>query len=590
MSTDGSKFRNSDLPAVEDRLGTEKQRDGLVRFMRECSTPMTIAVQGDWGTGKTSMMQLLQKQLEGENGCTLWFPTWQFAVLGEQDRLLMDLLMLLCCELKKSCSEMTEEEQLTFKKVFRFIRRVGRAATIGSLYLAAEAGKKLTNIDIPNAFGETVDELKNLDEEEKEEESGINYTSFVMQVSELHDNLTSLIDAYLNANGTERLYIFIDDLDRLEPVRAVELLEGIKNFLDIPRCVFMLAIDTKVVMEGLCKKYGDNMDAKKQEHFFDKIIQIPYKLPVHNYDLTSYMQDVLKGYDRKNLDKYVDFLEKVDIRNPRTIKRCVNFCLLHQCMDGEGAISGKDKDIFLHRFTVKMLELEQEDLYWEILAKIKTSRSNVTNLRNQLNGYQDKSNILDAIFQTFQISKNTSKKESIELFADYIIQSAPSDITWFKHVNEAQKMLDIAKIIKNDIKAPKPIIKLGVNKEWLDFCNSTIYEIAQQIEHKHSFTVATKIYGKQITLRCTKDIDRYTNSRILLEIQGHSHDFTSDTIFHGVEHRMESNKESGNKNTLIYQVSYPSIKQTSYIIWNILDTSSPNAPIYCVLRNAGIIT
>ncbi len=150
MAENNTTSRSSDKPAIVDKLGTEEQQKGLVEFMRHCSTPMTIAVQGDWGTGKTSMMQLLKNQLDDISGSTLWFPTWQFAVLGEQDRLLMDLLMLLCCKLKEKCSEMDEKDEVFFHKLFRFIKRVGRASAIGGLYLAAETGKTLTGIDCTN--------------------------------------------------------------------------------------------------------------------------------------------------------------------------------------------------------------------------------------------------------------------------------------------------------------------------------------------------------------------------------------------------------------------------------------------------------
>lgn len=573
MNTDGSKFRNSDLPAVEDRLGTQKQRDGLVRFMRECSTPMTIAVQGDWGTGKTSMMQLLQKQLEGENGCTLWFPTWQFAVLGEQDRLLMDLLMLLCCELKKSCSKMDKEQMKTFQKVFRFIQRVGRSATIGGLYLAAEAGKKLTDIDIPNAMDKTIDKLENLDEEENEEASDINYTSFVMQVSELHDNLTSLIDAYLNANGTERLYIFIDDLDRLEPVRAVELLEGIKNFLDIPRCVFMLAIDTKVVMEGLHKKYGDNMDAKKQEHFFDKIIQIPYKLPVHRYELKSYMQEVLKGYDEANVDKYVQFLEEADIRNPRTIKRCVNFCLLHQCMGKESEICARDEDICLHRFTVKMLELEQEELYWELFNAI-IKNDNCAALKKTLEKYKTKEDtsdpkslILHSIMDGFGINDIDKSSYSISLLSDLILGFV-LDPYYRKilscHIRYATMFIDVAHC---------------------DPRFHSIFEVAQELHNKRHLSMNICSYGTDWIVECYSQPIKGTFSPLKITIYC---SLPSKMLFNGIRYHLKMPFIGWGdcKTEELICVKIP----LGYIVYNILDTSSDDAPIYRVLRNAGIIT
>lgn len=63
----------------------------------------------------------------------------------------MDLLMLLCCKLEEKCTQMKEDKKL-FHKVFRFIKRVGRASAIGGLYLAAETGKTLTGIDCTNVL------------------------------------------------------------------------------------------------------------------------------------------------------------------------------------------------------------------------------------------------------------------------------------------------------------------------------------------------------------------------------------------------------------------------------------------------------
>ena len=81
--------------------------------------------------GKPSIIVSLEKKLNDENGSTLWFPTWQFAVLGEQDRLLIDLLMLLCCKLEEKCSKFdNDKDKETLNKVTRFIKRVGRAAAL----------------------------------------------------------------------------------------------------------------------------------------------------------------------------------------------------------------------------------------------------------------------------------------------------------------------------------------------------------------------------------------------------------------------------------------------------------------------------
>ena len=78
---------------------------------------------------------------------------------------------------------------------------------------------------------------------------------FADEVVELKNDFSNLINQV--TEGTNRRFvIFIDDLDRLQPVHAVELLEVLKIFVDCENCVFVLAIDTSVVFQGIREKYG----------------------------------------------------------------------------------------------------------------------------------------------------------------------------------------------------------------------------------------------------------------------------------------------------------------------------------------------
>lgn len=54
----------NDVPNSKDSVEVESYRKGLAQFIAECATPMTIAVQGDWGTGKTSTLAALRQELD----------------------------------------------------------------------------------------------------------------------------------------------------------------------------------------------------------------------------------------------------------------------------------------------------------------------------------------------------------------------------------------------------------------------------------------------------------------------------------------------------------------------------------------------
>ena len=144
----------------------------------------------------------------------------------------------------------------------------------------------------------------------------------------------------LNAqSGNKRIIFFIDDLDRLSPEKAVELLEVLKNFLDCKNCVFILAIDSDVVWRGVAAKYGNVIGddpeeiRKKGKDFFDKIIQVPFKMPVASYHVDDYIKTCLEEINvpvrDAEKDIYHTLVRESIGTNPRSLKRIINsFALL----------------------------------------------------------------------------------------------------------------------------------------------------------------------------------------------------------------------------------------------------------------------
>ena len=95
-------------------------------------------------------------------------------------------------------------------------------------------------------------------------------------VEQLKNEVVSLINEVMEKNKDKKGFIFfIDDLDRIDPPLAVEILELLKNLFDLEHCVFVLAIDYNVVIKGLKPKFGELTSQNEREFrsFFDKIIQ-----------------------------------------------------------------------------------------------------------------------------------------------------------------------------------------------------------------------------------------------------------------------------------------------------------------------------
>ncbi len=84
----------------------------------------------------------------------------------------------------------------------------------------------------------------------------------VQFLEQFHHRFRCLVDKYVRRieqkdTDTARLVVFVDDLDRCLPEKAVEVLEAIKLFVDAPGCVFVLGLDQAVIARGIEIKYRE---------------------------------------------------------------------------------------------------------------------------------------------------------------------------------------------------------------------------------------------------------------------------------------------------------------------------------------------
>jgi hypothetical protein len=129
----------------------------------------------------------------------------------------------------------------------------------------------------------------------------------------------------------KRLIIFVDDLDRCLPEKAIEVLEAIKLFLDVDGCVFVLGLDQQMIARGIETKYEKSGRLTTDlfpvgEHYVEKIIQLPFLLPqIESIDMEVYLNSF--NADWPNEDCVKVFAEGLP-PNPRQVKRTVNVFML----------------------------------------------------------------------------------------------------------------------------------------------------------------------------------------------------------------------------------------------------------------------
>ena len=68
----------------DDLLEIEKYTNGLIKFIESSATPITIGVQGEWGSGKTSLLNTINEDLcdkQGANHYAVWINTWEYSLI-----------------------------------------------------------------------------------------------------------------------------------------------------------------------------------------------------------------------------------------------------------------------------------------------------------------------------------------------------------------------------------------------------------------------------------------------------------------------------------------------------------------------------
>ncbi len=296
----------------EDLFGIKVYQDALIDFINYTETPITIALQGEWGSGKTSLMNLLRWNLcdiDGARYFPVWINTWQFSLLKTPAQAIFSIL--------EGCINQIGELNPEQKKWEESKKKIGgifkKMASVGAKVAANAVGVDGDVVD--GLFGESADKS---------------------DIVQLKEEIQKLVDSALEHDSSKVGFTFyIDDLDRIDPPVAVEILELLKNIFDLDKCVFILAIDYDVVIKGLKSKFGELTEKNEREFraFFDKIIQLPFSMPVASYNVDTFLVDALSKIEffsseelnDEELAENLSEIARLSVgTNPRSLKRLSN--------------------------------------------------------------------------------------------------------------------------------------------------------------------------------------------------------------------------------------------------------------------------
>lgn len=324
-----------DNETTEDLLGFKVHADLLRSIITNPDMlPLTVGIYGDWGGGKTSIMKMLQRDLNPEaytgtekdkydHVACLYFNGWLFEGYEDAKAAIINTVLLQLAEHKRFGPKVKEKindllDSIDWMQTAKTGIKFGIPALMA--YLSGD-GASLATL-APALFGsggvgseKGVDKLtpeeieKQIEKIEKLKKTAAVDKKKLYSVRTFRDEFSQL----LKDSDIKTLVVLIDDLDRCSPERIIENLEAIKLFLNVENTAFIIGVDPRIVRHAISNRYrtyelgaSERADAKEQlvEDYLEKLIQIPYRLPYLSPSETeTYMTLLFCIKELQELDK-----------------------------------------------------------------------------------------------------------------------------------------------------------------------------------------------------------------------------------------------------------------------------------------------
>lgn len=419
----------SDIETDKDLLGFSVHANLIKDVVTNVKNlPITIGLYGDWGSGKSSVLKILEKELEeDENSIVIYFDGWTFESFDDAK---LALIQGIVDELEKSekfkekVKDKAEDIVKAFSKLKKSINwmrilKVTAKSAIPVLSASMTGGLSVIPMLI-SAFQEHKNDLADILTGDKAEDflkdiiGSDKEDKKYAAVREFRNDFSDLI----KKSKYEKVIILIDDLDRCLPRHIIENLEAIKLFLNVPGTAFVIAADEYIVSNAIKSEYQSLIKASEQdrgghnigEAYMEKFIQLPYRLPsLSNKEVETFVnllfcqselsQDtfdvvqkdfieftktskfeiyswdrintILSGGCYGNLQTTIGFMSRFSNiisvalrRNPRLIKRFLNAYEVRNTLLKASGIDSQDNRFALLK--LMLLEYKHEKLFNEL--------------------------------------------------------------------------------------------------------------------------------------------------------------------------------------------------------------------------------
>lgn len=250
--------------------------------------PCSIGIFGDWGSGKSSLMKMVENKYEAEEDILLIkFNGWLFEGYEDAKSVLMGRIVDEIISNRKFSEKAVKYAAKLLKRIDWF-KVAGSSLKYGMSFLtlgpigvagvsAADIMSKMKDVDYEKYIK---------DRQEKEiTDPDENLRS---NIQEFHQNFEALIEE----TNLKKIVVFIDDLDRCSPDTIIGTLEAIKLFLFTQKTAFVIGADERLIKYAVRRRFpevpGENLEVGRD--YLEKLIQYPIRIPpLNKIELTTYI-------------------------------------------------------------------------------------------------------------------------------------------------------------------------------------------------------------------------------------------------------------------------------------------------------------
>jgi predicted KAP-like P-loop ATPase len=271
-----------------DLLNNEAIAKTIIELLREKpERPVTIGVHGDWGAGKSSVLEMIEANLATDaNVLCIKFNGWRFQGFEDAKIALIEGIVTGLVENRPLLTKAGD----AVKDIFARIDWLKVARKGGGLAFTA-----FTGIPTPDQVSDVVETLKGIFADPAKLATQDNYDKAIDGVQGLlkpgeSKNVPKEIDAFrkafdnlLKQAGIQQLIVLIDDLDRCLPDTAIETLEAVRLFVFTDRTAFIVAADEAMIEYAVRKHFPELPDTTGPRdyarNYLEKLIQVPFRIP-----------------------------------------------------------------------------------------------------------------------------------------------------------------------------------------------------------------------------------------------------------------------------------------------------------------------